>query len=41
MVLPTKRVTVRFPTAVQDEVYQFLELPPEILKAVEGGQSVP
>lgn len=40
MVLPHKCVTVRFPPAVQDEMYQFLELPPDIFKAVEGGQSV-
>ncbi|GMK57313.1 hypothetical protein CspeluHIS016_0401470 [Cutaneotrichosporon spelunceum] len=39
MVLPNKRVTVRFAPVIQDEVYQLLELPPDIFKAVEGGQT--
>ncbi|BEI86217.1 hypothetical protein CcaverHIS002_0605040 [Cutaneotrichosporon cavernicola] len=40
MVLPNKRVTVRFKPYAEDEMYQLLELPPDIFKAVEGGQSV-
>jgi len=40
--LPTQRVTVRFPpNTLVEESYQLLELPPEILKAVEGGEVVP
>lgn len=39
-VLPTDRLTVRFPPEAAEESYQLLELPAEILKAVEGGQSV-
>lgn len=38
--LPQKNVTVRFPPTLQDEMYQLLELPPDIFKAVEGGESV-
>ena len=41
--LPTRNVTVRFPpdpgpSAIQEESYQLLELPAEILKQVEGGR---
>lgn len=40
--LPTERVTVRFPPVEAiEESYQLLELPAEILKAVEGGEVVP
>lgn len=39
-VLPNDRLTVRFPPEAAEESYQLLELPAEILKAVEGGQSV-
>lgn len=38
--LPKDALTVRFPPEDVDESYQLLELPPEILKAVEGGESV-
>lgn len=38
--LPKNNVTVRFPPTLQDEMYQLLELPPDIFKAVEGGESV-
>lgn len=39
-VLPKDRLTVRFPPEAAEESYQLLELPAEILKAVEGGESV-
>jgi hypothetical protein len=41
--LPAEAITVRFPPAVVEEreSYQLLELPSEILKAVEAGEVVP
>lgn len=40
--LPTEAITVRYPPALGvDESYQLLELPSEILKAVEAGETVP
>lgn len=45
--LPSKRVTLRYPPTggerpeeVEEESYQFLELPNEILKAVEKSDGV-
>lgn len=39
--MPKECVTIRFPLADAEESYQLLELPPEILKVVEGGEVVP
>jgi hypothetical protein len=40
--LPSERVTIRFPPVKDvEESYQLLELPPEVLAAVEGGAVVP
>ncbi|WOO76835.1 putative sister chromatid cohesion protein DCC1 [Vanrija pseudolonga] len=39
--LPKDYITVRFPQTQDDESYQLLELPPEILAQVEGGSVVP
>ncbi|TXT16010.1 hypothetical protein VHUM_00513 [Vanrija humicola] len=39
--LPKDYITVRFPQTQDDESYQLLELPPEILAQVEGGAVVP
>lgn len=41
MSLPTEAITIRFPKAAKEESYQLLELPAEVLKAVESGQTVP
>lgn len=41
MTLPNDAVTIRFPASSEAESYQLIELPAEILKAVEGGATVP